>query len=537
MLLSVVRSSPWKLAMLVGLAMVFVVALPGSTEAASLNEVSKLLASDPQANDDFGYSVAVSGDIAVAGAWLEDAGGDRAGAAYVFQRNYDGADAWGQVTKLVASDAQPGAVVGWSVAISGDTVVVGASGESAEGLNAGAAYVFQRNEGGSDNWGEVKKLTASDAQAEEFFGWSVAVDGDTAVVAAAGEGTTGVNAGAAYVFERDEGGTDNWGEVARLLAFDAESDGQFGWSVAVSGDSAIVGAWAENAGGSHAGAAFVFQRDEGGADNWGEVTKLIASDAQAEDFFGYSVAVSGDTAVVGALGEDAGGSRAGAAYVFQRDQGGAGNWGEVQKLTASDAQAGDDFGHGVAISGDTAVVGAAEEDVGGSRAGAAYVFQRDEGGAGNWGEFAKLTASDAREFDLLGFSVAVSDNTAVVGAYAEDTGAGSAGAAYVFDLLGAKSTPTSAPPETQTPPATATPAPTSTPVSTATPDVSTGDANCDGTVNSIDAALVLQFSAALLGSLPCAASADVNDDGAISAIDGALILQFAAGLLPSLPPS
>ncbi len=120
-----------------------------------------------------------------------------------------------------------------------------------------------------------------------------------------------------------------------------------------------------------------------------EVKKLIASDAQAGDNFGFSVAVSGDTAVVGAPFE---GSRAGAAYVFQRDQGGAGNWGEVKKLTASDAEAGDRFGVSAAVSGDTAVVGARSE---GSEAGAAYVFHRDEGGANNWGEVKKLTASDA----------------------------------------------------------------------------------------------------------------------------------------------
>ena len=126
-----------------------------------------------------------------------------------------------------------------------------------------------------------------------------------------------------------------------------------------------------------------------------EVKKLLASDAEFFDLFGLSVAVSGDIAVVGASVESTAATNAGAAYVFQRDQGGADNWGEVKKLTASDAQAGDLFGFNVAVSGDTAVIGAREEDAGGGDAGAAYVFQRNEGSQDNWGEVTKLTASDA----------------------------------------------------------------------------------------------------------------------------------------------
>ena len=294
-------------------------------------------------------------------------------------------------------------------------------------------------------------------------------------------------------------------EVKKLTASDAQANDLFGRSVAVSGDTAVVGALREDAGGSLAGAGYVFHRDQGGTGNWGEVKKITASDAQAEDRFGVSVAVSGDTAVVGAWLEDAGGTDAGAAYVFHRDQGGAGNWGEVKKLTASDAHDGDGFGNSTAVSGDTVVVGAIWEDAGGSFAGAAYVFQRNEGGADNWGEVRKLTASDVQAVDNFGGSVAVSGDTAIVSATFEDAGGEHASAAYVFDLLAIKSTPT-------------------------------GDVNCDDTVDSIDASLALQFNASLLGSLTCAGGADVNDDGRINSIDAALILQFVAGLLPGLPP-
>ena len=415
---------------------------PRSAEAALLSEVKKLLAFDAEATDRFGISVAVSGDTAVVGAWRADAGGIDSGAAYVFQRSQGGSDNWGQVKKLTASDAQADDRFGQSVTISGDTTVVGAGGEDAVGSSAGAAYVFQRDQGGADNWGEVKKLTASDAQPGDEFGvGGVAVSGDTAIVGAFREDSGGSNAGAAYVFQRDQGGADNWGELKKLTATDAQASDRFGVSVAASAGTVVIGVHREDSG---TGAAYVFQRDQGGADNWGEVKKLLSSDAQAGDIFGGSVAVSGDTAVVAAFGQDAGGSEAGAAYVFQRDQGGADNWGEVKKLITSDAQADDEFGR-MAISGNTIVVGARLEDAGGTDAGAAYVFQRDQGGADNWGEVKKLVASDAQPGDNFAIGVAISGGTAFVGAWSEDAAGADAGAAYVFQQPQPTPTPTPTP--------------------------------------------------------------------------------------------
>ena len=226
---------------------------------------------------------------------------------------------------------------------------------------------------------ELKKLLASDAELFDIFGWTVAVSGDIAVVGAQFDGTAAVNAGAAYVFEREEGGTGNWGEAKKLTASDAQAGDAFGISVAVSGDTLVVGAYLQDLGVpfDDAGAAYVFQRNEGGSDNWGEVKKLTASNAGPSDLFGFSVAVNGDTAVVGAIFEDAGGSDAGAAYVFQRSQGGADNWGEEAKLTASDKSALDRFGVSVAVDANTLVVGANGEQFFPSptNAGAAYVFQ------------------------------------------------------------------------------------------------------------------------------------------------------------------
>lgn len=278
----------------------------------------------------------------------------------------------------------------------------------------------------------MKKATAADAEPFDSFGTSVALNGDTAVVGALGEETGGLLAGAAYVLLRSQGGTENWGEVKKLTASDAEENDFFGISVAVSGDNAIVGAQGEDTGGSDAGAAYVFHRHQGGTGNWGELKKLTASDPATLDNFGAAVAISGDTAIAGALGEDTGADEASAAYIYRRDQGGAGNWGYLKKVTASDAAEDNGFGAGVAISGDAVVVGATLGDSSVPNTGAAYVLQRDLGGANNWGQAKKITASDAQADDGFGASVAFAEDTAVLGAAGEDAGGAEAGAAYIF---------------------------------------------------------------------------------------------------------
>ena len=391
----------------------------------------KLTASDVEADDYFGYSVAVNGDVAIVGALGEDAGGSLAGAAYVFERNEGGANAWGEVKKLTATDAQIGDYFGCSVAVAGDVAVIGAYYEDAGGNKAGAAYIFERNAGGINAWGEVKKLTASDAQADDQFGKSVAVDGDVVVVGAWYVDAGGNKAGAAYIFERNAGGTNAWGEVKKLIASTAQANAQFGNSVAVDGDVVVVGAYYKD---SYTGAAYIFERNAGGINAWGEVKELVAADTPANAQFGISVAVAGDVAIVGANWDATRGYKAGAAYVFERNAGGINAWGEVKQLVASDAQASDNFGNSVAMAGDVAVVGADYEKAGGNNAGAVYIFKRNKGGANAWGEVKKLTASDAQADDFFGYSVAVAGDVAIVGTPYEDAGGSSAGAAYVIPV-------------------------------------------------------------------------------------------------------
>jgi hypothetical protein len=461
-----------------------------------------LKASNTGEDDRFGYSVAISGDTAVVGAPLEDSnattiGGNgadnsvsNAGAAYVFIRS---GGTWSQQAYLKASNSGANDSFGISVAVSGDTIVVGAHGEASNATgvggngadnsapSAGAVYVYTRSGG---TWTQQAYLKASNTGAGDFFGYSVAVSGETAVIGAYTEDSnaTGVagngadnsasSAGAAYVFTRS-GGT--WTQQAYLKASNTGAGDQFGSSVAISSDTVIVGALNEdsNATGvdgngadnstSDAGAAYVFTRSGG---IWSQQAYLKASNTGASDNFGNSVAMSGDTVVIGASfessnatgvggnGSDNSASFSGAAYVFTRS---SGTWSQQAYLKASNTGEGDFFGHSVAVSGDSVVIGAKSESsnatgVGGdgsnnsaSNSGAAYAFSRS---GGTWTQQAYLKASNTEAADSFGLSVALDGDKAVIGAWGEDsnaTGVGgngsnnsmlSAGSAYTFTGLG-----------------------------------------------------------------------------------------------------
>ena len=315
----------------------------------------KLTASDGAFLDDFGHSVAFTGSTVVVGAWHDDiAGNIDQGSVYVFNRQ---GGSWVEDQKLTASDGAAGDNFGRSVAVSGSTIVVGAWKDDIRGnADQGSAYVFNLQNG---NWVETQKLTTSDGAADSHFGWSVAFSGSTVVIAAPGDN---IFQGAAYVF-KPQGG--NWVEEQKLTASDGAQDDDFGHSVAFSGSTIVIGAMGANV---FQGAAYVFNRQEG---SWVEEQKLTASDGRLFDLFGWSVAISGSTIVVGAPFKTIGGNDGqGAAYLFKRQ---GGNWAEAQKLTASDGGFGDFFGFSVAVSGSTVVVGA--ERSGNIIQGSAYIFE------------------------------------------------------------------------------------------------------------------------------------------------------------------
>lgn len=383
-----------------------IAALVISTSTLAQTEV-KIMASDGTEDDSFGSAVSVQRDTVIIGAPYDDDGGKGRGSAYVFTRDLGGIDNWGELKKLFAEDIANEDRFGTSVSVFGDTVVIGAPAENSD---RGSAYVFSRNHGGSNNWGQVTKLVAEDAPFNARFGTSVSLHADTVVIGASSDAS---NRGSAYVFSRDMGGAENWGQVTKLTTSDGVSDDRFGESVSLSGHIAVIGAFGDSDNGLASGSAYVFSRGKGGANNWGEVTKLKAADGAMFDRFGLSVAVNGDTAIIGASGDDDNLSSSGSAYVFSRNQGGKDAWGEVTKLTSSDADEGDQFGSSVSIDGDSIVIGARAEN---EARGAAYIFLRHEGGLDAWGEVSKLTASDGAEGDQFGGAVSTNGNTAVVGA-------------------------------------------------------------------------------------------------------------------------
>jgi hypothetical protein len=399
-----------------------------------------LTADDGLAGDRFGTNVAVADDTVAVGACADDVGSnENQGSVYVFERDQGGPDAWGQTAHITATNGAGYDYFGKAVAIAGDTIVAGAHYHDVGGNDTqGAAYVFERNQGGPDAWGQTAYLTASDGEEDDWFGGAVAIDGDTIVVGADDDdGGSYLDRGSAYVFERNYGGPDAWGQIAHLIASPAGGFEYFGRSVAIAGDTIVVGAPKHDVGYLDNGAAYVFERNQGGPDAWGQTTILTASDGADRDYFGTRVAIAGDTIVVRASSHDLGGNEdQGAAYVFERNQGGAGQWGQIKKLSASDGAASDYFGGGVAIMSDTIVVGAYGDDIGANEnQGSVYVFGRNYGGANAWGRITHLTASDGAEGDQFGLAVAVAGDTVVVGAQYHDVGSNeNQGAAYIFTV-------------------------------------------------------------------------------------------------------
>jgi hypothetical protein len=243
------------------------------------------------------------------------------------------------------------------------------------------------------------KLLADDGEAQDLFGDSVSVDGNTVLVGAPEDDDNGEASGAAYVFTRSNG---VWTQQAKLISDDNEAEDYFGGSVAVSGDTALIGAWGDDPNYDLSGSAYVFVRSGG---TWTQQAKLVADDAWQADLFGHAVALEGDTALIGAYGDDDGGSWAGSAYVFTRA---GGVWTQQAKLMASDAQDQSHFGYSVALDGETALIGAYG---GGFIGGAAYVFTRT---GGVWTEQAKIRPNDGVLWDLFGWSVALGGDTALI---------------------------------------------------------------------------------------------------------------------------
>lgn len=386
--------------------------------ASGWGQQARLVAQDTVGSDYFGASVAIQGDTAIVGAPGHDqAGLSDAGAVYVFRRV---GDAWEQRAKLTPADAAASAEFGESVSLDAATLVVGATGAAGR---IGAVYSFV---GADATWLQEARMVPPSGRAGDDFGGAVALYGDSVVVGAVGRMADPDirRAGSVFVFLRTAG---TWTQQSELRAPNPTRDDFFGNSVALHVDTVLVGA--SSYGPSSGGAAFVFRRS-GSA--WSVPTRLIRPNATDSGYFGSSVALTGTRAVVGARSDSRAGFLSGAAFVFADSGTG---WGLLDTLTASDAEIYGDFGAAVALDGNTAVIGAPlTERVSGSNAGAAYFFT--ESGS-DWVEVADVDGGDDASRDLFGYSMAVSGDTLVVGAPHESVGSIPDVAAHVFVRDGA----------------------------------------------------------------------------------------------------
>jgi hypothetical protein len=371
-------------------------------------QLAELTASDGKQSDDLGWSVGSSGNTIVAV-------GDGGTSAHVFVKSATG---WANMTQTAELSPSDGVTFGNSVAISGDTIVVGAHVAT---VGQGKVYVYVKPAAGWTNMTETAQLTASDGAAGDSLGYSVAIDGSTVV---AGAWLENNNDGAVYLFNEPNGGWISMTQTAKLTASDENSGGFLGYSVALEGNTVVGGAIFSGIG----GAAYIFIKPSTGWADATENAKLTSSDAHFLDSFGQSVSISGSTIVVGAP-EPSNPHRHGAAYVFVEPASGWATTMETAELRASDGAVGDYFGDAVSVSGNRVAVGASQATIGGNNfQGAVYVYTKPATGWRNSSQFIqKLTAGESPT--QVGTSVVISGSDLVTGAYGVG---GNIGAVFVF---------------------------------------------------------------------------------------------------------
>ncbi|MCZ6835257.1 MAG: hypothetical protein O7G85_05725 [Planctomycetota bacterium] len=324
----------------------------------------QLEAIDAASFDDFGISVALSGDVIVIGAMSNDDNGTQSGAAYVFRRI---GNAWSQEQKLLPLDGAPNEFFGVSVSVSGNVIVVGAREDDDNGSQSGSAYVF-RFDTNTSTWNQEQKLLASDGGTNDEFGIAVDIDGNVIVVGSHFDDDLAIDAGATYVYRHDG---VVWNEEQKLTASDGDGGDQFGQSVSISGSAILVGAFQDDVMGTDSGSAYMFRHDGLG---WNQEQKLAPADGAAEDWYGWSVSIDGAAALVGSVQDDSLALDGGATYYYEYS---GGVWTMIQELFASDGADGDWFGSAVAIRNGRILIGARRDDDFGVDSGSAYTFVID----------------------------------------------------------------------------------------------------------------------------------------------------------------
>ncbi|CAM4021771.1 FG-GAP repeat protein [Pseudoalteromonas byunsanensis] len=379
----------------------------------------KLLPDNGQAEDQFGYSVAIDGTTALVGALNADANNIKdSGAAYVYTLSAKG---WQQQARLTAQPAHAGDTLGGKVALKNHLAALGASRRDDKGEDSGAVFTFERK---ADSWPQRQILTAIDGKTGDAFGQSIALTERFLVVGAPRSDAPHEDSGSAYVYMRDK---NSWQFHSKLIAQDGATGDLFGISVAIDNNTILVGADLNDERAEKAGAVYAYEFD---GKQWHQQAKLMASDGANTDIFGVRVALFGDTALISARRDDIEGigTDAGSAYIFERAKG---KWSQTQKLIAPDGKADDRFARGVALYQDTALISAMHHDAKADNAGALYVFKKQQG---LWRYTSKILANDGAPEDRFGWNLALTKQSAIIGAPHRDDNGNASGAAYIIDL-------------------------------------------------------------------------------------------------------
>ncbi|WP_100643641.1 hypothetical protein [Alteromonas facilis] len=386
----------------------------------SLANQHMIVANDGKTDDHFGFGVDIDGTTVLVGAFKADINGLKdAGAAYVYALGDNG---WYQQAKLVADPSFADDTLGGKVVIKNNVAMLGVMRRDDKGQDSGAVVSFERTSG---SWKQHKIFTAPDAMPGDAYGQSIALSENILVVGAPRSDALGDDSGAAYIYQRESG---QWHFQTKITASDGAAGDLFGISVAIDGDTIVVGADLHDEKAENAGAVYVYKNNN---NEWSQEAKLVASDAGKTDIFGVRVAISGDTALISARRDDIDelGVDAGSAYIFERS---GSTWTQKMKLISPDGTADDRFGRSVALSGNTAIISAMNHDENGTDAGAVYVYQK---GANGWQYTSKIVAENGAPGDQFGWSVALSNGVAVISTPNRDSNGPKSGAVYIQQFV------------------------------------------------------------------------------------------------------
>ena len=373
------------------------------TTASPFDFHQKIIPPDGASNDNFGGSVALDGDYALIGSRFDDDNGIESGSAYLFDAN-----SGEQLQKFLAPDGASNDWFGYSVALDGEYALIGSPFDDDNGLSSGSAYLFDVNSGEL-----LQKFLDPDGITGGWFGSSVALDGDYALISAP-TNSWGGSSGSAYLFDV------NSGEL--LQKFLSAGRERFGWSIALDGNYVLIGSYLDDDNRIiHSGSAYLFDAISGNL-----LQKFLAPDRAVGDQFGYSVALDGDLALIGSLLDNAKGFNSGSVYLFDITSGNL-----LQKFLAPDGTSHDRFGRSVALDGNLALIGSFLSDYNwidnGMDSGSAYLFDVTSGDL-----LQKFLAPDLAFNDRFGFSVALDGDSMLIGSYLDDDKGSDSGSAHLF---------------------------------------------------------------------------------------------------------